>query len=249
MIKSFLQFINENMDHKTEFIKELAQNLIDRLRTSSLDESTEYSIFAGMQFTEPFEFTLELKVRREISPDIKSDSHFKSLPWEKINFDNLGYAIDANTKLNKSESKIPKIVIHILMDPKKEPLLYSKLYYRIIDILTHETNHLNQLGINREPFNTKVSNINDREASKKSYKYFLLPDEIESMVEGMYARSQAENTPLDYIFTNYLTPFIESEYITQNEYLIVMKAWVTRSLELYPDAEFSARVKSIVNSI
>ena len=58
MLKSFLQFINENMDHKTEFIKGLAQNLIDRLRTSSFDESEEYSVFAGMEFIEPFMFDL-----------------------------------------------------------------------------------------------------------------------------------------------------------------------------------------------
>ena len=249
MIKSFLQFINENMDQNTEFIKGLAQNLIDKLRTSQFDESTEYSVFAGMQFTEPFKFDLKLNVRREISPTIEEDSHFNNLPWEKINFDNLGYAIDANTKMNKLKTKIPNIVIHILMNPKKEPLLYDKLYYRLIDILAHETNHLNQLGLNREPFNIQTSNMDDRNNSKKSYKYFLLPDEIESMVEGMYVRSQIEKTDLDEVFDNYLLPFIESKYITQSEYSIIMNTWVKHALELYPDVKFSNRVKSIINSI
>ena len=249
MLKSFLQFINESMDHKTEFIKGLAQNLIDKLRTSSFDESEEYSVFAGMEFTEPFMFDLILNVKRNSNPIIERDSHFKSLPWEKINFDDLGYSIDANTRMSKDSTKVPTITIHLIINPKEEPSLYSRLYGRLIDILTHETNHLNQLGLNREPFNTHVSHPTVRNNSKKSFKYFLLPDEIESMVEGMYAKSKSQHQNLDEIFDDYLRPFIESKYITKTEYLTVMKVWVTRAVELYPDAKFSNKVKSIINSI
>lgn len=249
MLKSFLQYINENMDHKTDFIKGLAQNLIERLRTSPFDESGEYSIFSGMEFSEPFNFNLILNVRRDSDISTESDSHFKSLPWEKINFDNLGYAIDANTKMSKSKSKIPSITIHIVLNPKQEPLLYSKLFYRLIDILSHETNHLDQLGINRDPFNAYVSTNDDRNNSKKSYKYFLLPEEIESMVEGMYTRSKVQQVDLDTIFDSYLMPFIESGYIDKSEYLKVMQVWIFHALEIYPDSKFSTRAKSIINSI
>lgn len=249
MIKSFLQFINENMDHKSEFIKGLAQNLIERVRTSQFDESDEYSVFAGMEFTEPFIFDLILNVKRQSNLNIENDSHFKSLPWEKINFDDLGYSIDANTRMSKDRTRVPAITIHIIVNPKEEPSLYSKLYFRLIDILTHETNHLNQLGLNREPFNTHVSDIHTRNSSKKSYKYFLLPDEIESMVEGMYVKSKVQHRDLDEVFNDYLQPFIESKYITMTEYLTVMKTWVTRAVELYPDAKFSEKVSKIINSI
>lgn len=249
MIKSFIEFINENMDQKSQFIKDLSQVLIEKLRTSTLDESTNYTIFSGMEFVDPFTFDLILNVRRDNSPDLEEDSHFNGLPWEKINFDNLGYCIDANTKMSKSKVKVPKIILHIILNPKDEPILYSKLYYRLIDILTHETNHLDQLGINRNPFNSHVSDKIERNAAKKSYKYFLLGDEIESMVEGMYASSQAQNIPLDQVFDGYLIPFIKSSYITQDEYNQVMKTWITKALELYPDAMFSAKVYHIVNSI
>ena len=69
------------------------------------------------------------------------------------------------------------------------------------------------------------------------------------MVEGMYVRSQIEKTDLDKVFDNYLLPFIESKYITQSEYSIIMNTWVKHALELYPDVKFSNRVKSIINSI
>jgi hypothetical protein len=237
------------MDQKTQFIKDLSQILIEKLRTSSLDDSTEYTVFSGMEFVEPFTFDLILNVRRDNSPNLEEDSHFNGLPWEKINFDNLGYSIDANTKMSRSKSKVPKIILHIILNPREEPILYSKLYYRLIDILTHETNHLDQLGINRNPFNSHVSDKMERNNAKKSYKYFLLKDEIESMTEGMYSRSKAQNVPLDQVFDNYLLPLIQSGYINDREYNRVIRVWVTRSLELYPDATFSTKVDHIVNSI
>jgi hypothetical protein len=249
MIKSFIEFINESMDQKTQFIKDLSQTLIEKLRTAHLQESTEYTVFSGMEFVEPFTFDLILNARSDNSPNLKEDSHFSGLPWEKINFDRLGYSIDANAKMSKSKSKIPKIILHIILNPKKEPTLYSKLYYRLIDILTHETNHLDQLGINRNPFNSHVSDKIERTAAKKSYKYFLLKDEIESMTEGMYASSKAQNIPLDRVFDNYLLPLIQSGYISDQEYNKIIKVWVTRSLELYPDAIFSTKVDHIINSI
>jgi hypothetical protein len=114
--------------------------------------------------------------------------------------------------------------------------------------LTHETNHLNQLGINKTPFNTDVSTKKVRNSSKKSYKYFLLIDEIESMVEGMYVRSNAQKIPLDKVFTDYLSPFLETNYITKEEFEEVLSVWVKKALDLYPDAQFSKQVDHIINS-
>jgi|694.fasta_scaffold38134_8 hypothetical protein len=249
MIKSFIEFINENMDQRSQFIKEISQVLINKLRQSNLKESEEYTVFAGMEFQEPFTFDLILNVRRDSSPTLEEDNHFNGLPWEKINFDNLGYSIDANVRMNRSKIKVPTITLHIILNPKEEPILYSKLYYRLIDILTHETNHLDQLGINRNPFNVHVSSKMERNNAKKSYKYFLLNDEIESMVEGMYASSKAQNIPLDQVFDNYLLPLIQSRYITKDEYDQVIKSWVTQALENYPDATFSNKVDHIIDSI
>jgi hypothetical protein len=249
MLKSFNQFINENMDQSADFIKKLAQSLVEKLRTSSFTESMEYSIFSGMEFTEPFTFDLILNARRDSNPILNDDSHFDNLAWERVNFDRLGYCIDANTRMSKSKTKIPSIALHIILDPKSEPILYSKLYHRLIDILTHETNHLDQLGINRDPFNSHVSDNQERAQAKHTYKYFLLGDEIESMIEGMYARAQSQNIPLDQAFDEYLKPFIETKYINLAEYAHVMDVWVTRSLELYPEASFSHKVDYIINSI
>jgi hypothetical protein len=119
----------------------------------------------------------------------------------------------------------------------------------LIDIVTHETNHLDQIGTQRDPFSANPSTKEERGDAKKSFKYFLLDDEIESMVEGMYARAQHKDIPLDYVFDDYLLPFIKSKYITPAEYEEVRSTWVKYALERYPDAVFSNKVDKIINSI
>jgi hypothetical protein len=249
MIKSFSEFINESMENNLEFLKKLAMDLIAKIRNSSKEESQNYHTFSGMEFTTPFMFDLILNIRRESNPNLKDDPHFNDLSWEKLNYDDHGYAIDANTKMSKSKTKIPRIIFHMILDPKREPVSYENLYARLLDILVHETNHLDQLGINRDPFNVNVSHPKERDNAKKSYKYFLLRDEIESMIEGMYVRSKYKKVPLDEIFVEYLTPFLRTKYITDDEFQKVMVMWITKALEVYPDANFSISAKKIIDSI
>jgi hypothetical protein len=247
MVKSFLQFINEDSNSKSEFIKSLAIKLIQKIKNSSSVDD-DYHSFSGIKFNSPFTFNLILNICKTNYPNFKNDQHFKSLPWEEINYKKYGYSIDANTIKNK-DSNTPSIEIFLLINPKEEPHLYTKLYSRLLDILTHETNHLDQLGVNTDPFSANPSMSDIRNSAKRSYKYFLLPDEIESMVEGMYVSSKEQHLPLDEVFNDYLFPFIKSKYITKGEYLEVITAWIKFALEKYPDANFSNKVAYIINSI
>jgi hypothetical protein len=247
MIKSFLQFINEDSNIKNDFIKSITIKLIKQIRESAMPDE-EYHSFSGIKFSEPFKFNLILNICKTDAPDFKTDEHFKSLPWEEINYTQYGYSIDANTIKHDSVT-IPDIEIFLLINPKKEPHLYNKLYSRLLDILTHETNHLDQLESDGDPFSANPSLSDDRNSAKKNYKYFLLPDEIESMVEGMYASSKAQNIPLDDVFNDYLFPFIKSKYITKSEYLTVITTWIKFALERYPNSNFSNKVSYIIDSI
>jgi len=246
---SFIEFINESEGAELQFIKSTAHHLIDKIRDSKNNDSTKYTTFSGMEFTEPFIFDLLLHVRRESNPKLNRDSHFKVLPWESINFKEKGYMIDANTTLNKEELLVPKIEIHIVLDPKLEPSSYSDLYYKLVDALAHETNHLDQTGINRDHPNVNVSSQDERKHAKKSNNYFLLPEEIESMIVGMHARSQEEDRALDEIFVEYLRPFLETDYINSHEFQKTMSTWIKKAVELYPDAKFSTKADKIINSI
>lgn len=246
---SFIEFVNESESEEIRFVKSAAHSLIQKIKSSRSMDTDDYVEFSGMEFTEPFLFDLILYVKRSESSKTVHDNHFNDLPWEEINFKEKGYMIDANTKMNKKEMIVPRIEFHIIINPKKEPSCYSNLYYRLIDILAHETNHLDQVGINRDHPNVNVSSRDERKAAKKSNAYFLLPEEIESMVTGMYARSVEEKRPLDIIFYEYLRPFVKSDYISTEEFEKTMKTWITHAIERYPDAKFSPKADQIINSI
>lgn len=248
MVKSFKTFINESEESENRFIKDLTIKLVHKIRTAREPESQEYVEYAGMEFTEPYQFDLTLYLRRDTNADFHTDEHFKNLPWEELNYTEYGYAIDANTHVNRDEL-YPEIIIHLIIDPKQEPHLYTRLFARLLDILTHETTHLEQLGGGREPFNQMPSNPDEREMAKKSYKYFLLDDEVESMVTGMHASAIQQNKPLDQVFDDYLRPFVESNYITQDEYATVMQKWVAFAVQNYPNVQFSSRVDNIINNL
>ena len=249
MIKSFLEFVNENVDSNEKFIKSLTLKLIQKIKSLSSDPD-EYVTLKGMEFREPYQFDLILNVRKEKGAKVVNDEHFKNLEWEQINYDQLGYSIEASVRTNSGDLLSPEIIIHLIIDPSKEPHLYNKLHARLLDILTHETNHIDQFSIfSRDPFSSPPSSQSDRKSAKKNYRYFLLVDEIESMVEGMYASSKQQNLPLDEVFFNYLEPFIKSGYISKNEFLKVFTTWIKFALERYPDALFSKKVEKIVNSI
>lgn len=248
-LKSFMEFINESENNTHDFIKKIATFLLNKVKDSSKEESQEYAVSAKSEFTSPFQFDLYLEMRRDSDPNLESDSHFNGLAWEIDNFNKLGYSIDANTRMNVDDLLIPEIRIHLILNPKKEPVSYEQLFYRLVDILTHETNHLDQNGINRDHFNVHPSHMKERDAAKKTYKYFLLPDEVESMVEGMYSKSKESNLALDQIFLDYLSPFIKNEFMKPAELEEVMSVWIKHALELYPDAKFSPKADKIINSI
>lgn len=245
MLKSYYQFLNEDYNDETIFNTDLAEKIISEIRDNS--EHQDFSL-SGMEFTEPFKFSLNVDIRRNAEFKSSSDAHFKSLPWEKFNFNRDGYVIDANTTVSDNPKVIPSVEIIMVLDPSKEPDLYDKLHARVLDVLIHETNHLTQTGINKNPTGEDKSDQHEREKAKEGYKYFLLKDEMESMIEGFYASSQHQDIPLDNVFKDYLEAFVRSDYISKDEYTDVMHKWITYASEQYPEANFSEEAMAIIRS-
>ena len=251
MIKSFIEFIYEkNGKDESRFIQ-YSRDIIKCIKDNDSPEG-EYIEIRELEYNNEDQFDLVIQIKRESRPNFKTDSHFKSLSWEEINFDQYGFALDASIKIDKQDLIIPEITFTIIIDPTREPYLYTELNYRLIDVITHEIHHTNQIGWNREPFNVRPSSNVSRSKSKKSYKYFLLPDEIESMVKGMYIRSKAQGVSIDKIFDKYLIPFKMNGNISDSEYNQVLTQWVKHTLENYPDAKLSIedeKIKRIIDQI
>lgn len=246
MIKSFSQYIKENQSIGLDVSKYCLDviNCIQR----NISPGEGYIEIRELEYRDPdFDLVLELKV--DSNPDFDSDSHFKTLPWEEINFKKHGFAIDANVSIDRADLILPEIRITTILDESRIPDLFNELKYRLIDILAHEINHTFQIGWNRRPFKVRPSSNSDRKESKKSYKYFLLPDEVESMVKGAYVRSKEQGIAIDKVIDKYLHPFLVSKKINQSQYLQVLNTWIRHAAENYPDAEFSLEDQKIANII
>lgn len=251
ILKGFNQYIFENSDSSDPSSLKYSSDVINILKQYS-DPSDEYIELRELEYTEPHSFDLVIQLKISNNPNFKTDSHFKNLQWEEINYKKYGFAIDGNTILDKSELIVPEIVITLIIDPNTIPTVYDELKLRLVDIISHEYKHTNQVGWNREPFNVRPSSHYNRESSKRSFKYFILPDEVEAYVYGMYTRSKIENEYIDKIFDNYLEPFLKTKQLSNKEYLNVLNAWIRHALENYPDSKFSPdrpEIKKIINSI
>lgn len=250
MIKSFEEFINESVSNTPNSSK-YASDVINLLQ--KVDDSGEsYVEIRELEYNEEDHFDLVIQVKKSSKPDFESDEHFHDLPWEEINFEHYGFALDANTYIDKGDLTIPEIVISLIINPNEEPKLYKELNYKLIDIITHELNHTKQVGWNREPFNIRPSSNPDRKNASHAAAYFLLPDEVESMVAGMYERSKAQGVQIDKIMDKYLVPFLMDKQITREEYLRTLEVWIRHTLENYPDAELSMedeKIRKIVHSV
>lgn len=248
MIKSFVDYLYEDNNELGELILKLSSSFI--FCCENLKKENQYQKIDGIQIEDPYTFDAEFIIKKESDPNLKEDEHFHKLSWEKINFDQLGFAIDARMKIDKIDSIVPKIIVIAIIDPEREPEVYKELHYRLVDIFAHEINHLDQVGWNRKPFNTRPTSGPERESAKQSHLYFKLQDEVESMVEGMYTRSKNQGAFLDSIFMKYLNPFLISKKISKSECLDVLNIWIKYALENYPDAKFSKneKIRSIINS-
>jgi hypothetical protein len=231
-------------------IKKIALDIIETL-TELEENSTSSDTYLKsnlLKYSEPNSFYVEVFARftRVLIPE--KDNHFKNLAWEKLNFAKNRFVIDANTFFAKDNKIDPKIVFHFVIDPKSDNAVYSQIFSKLLDTVAHEIHHTEQIGPGREAFLNTASSKKDRESAKKNYKYFLLPEEIESMVIGMYNRSKEGNVPLDHLFSEYLMPFIKDGYITTDEYSKVMAKWMDFALSHYPDALFSKKVEKIISN-
>jgi hypothetical protein len=250
MIKGFDQYINESMDNDPKTAQYARDVIAIVKKTKESDKS--YEEIRELEYKDDNSFDLVVQIKKDASPNFETDDHFGDLQWEEINFKKYGFAMDANTHINKSDLIIPEIIIILIIDPTREPNLYKELEFKLIDIIMHELNHTDQVGWNRDPFNTRPSSGADRSKADSSFKYFNLPDEIESMVIGMYERTKAEDIELDELFDKYLVPFVLDGKLSKSEYEKVFDLWLRHALENYPDANINMsdpRVKKIVDSI
>lgn len=251
-IKGFIQYIKESDDMGVydSHVSEIVGALMAAIKKSDVHRSSEYTKIASIERLEdPFTYDLDLIISRNPNPNFKTDSHFSNMEWEEINFKKYGFSADGNVYMDSDEDIVPEMEIVILINPTKEPECYQQLFFKLNDIVAHELHHLTQAGWNKQEFRTQPSPKEVRAQAKTGYKYFLLPDEVESMVMGMYRKAKIQMKPLDAMFDEYLGTFLEYKYITEEEYTKVITEWIKYALTHYPMAKFTNKYANIINSL
>lgn len=146
-----------------------------------------------------------------------------------------GSKVDANSDKNE-------IDILITLNKENEKLQYIKLNAKLQDAVRHEIEHTLQDPKSpnyKEGLAKPTSKSYRIKANKDPYIYFQLRDEIPAMVKGMFRQSKTEKRPLDDIFNEYLSGWIELEDITQEQADKIVKKWIEYAKKYIPSAKYS----------
>ena len=238
-MQKFKNFIYESKFDS--FSNIIASEILEIVKGSTMSKRT---ITRDLNYSEPVSFFLTLAITRSKTFSPAKSKNFKSLPWETINFERRGFVIDANTYIPGNNDE-PEVEMYIVISPEAEPTCYQTLYFKVLDSIRHEMEHLLQKGANRQVGHAVTTKRKTRSAAEESYEYFLLPDEIPSMVSGMHLAAVKKRIPIDVEFEDYLFPFIQSGFITQAEADKVIKVWLDFAVQHFPTVKTSEKYKSI----
>ena len=150
---------------------------------------------------------------------IKRGSPPMSSPgWERQNFENRGFSIDANTYIPKNGEA--GIDLQITINPLSESGSLSELEHFLLDTVRHEIEHIQTADRGNPAL---------RKAHQSSYKYFLLNDEIPAAVAGLKLLAKKRGTDLETEIVTYLKPFINSGFMSEPEAARVKSAWLNHA--------------------
>jgi hypothetical protein len=139
----------------------------------------------------------------------------------------------------------PNIQIVIQIDPRFEPQVYRTLYMKLADDIRHELEHIDQYEKRPDIFTPAKTRAAINRNPKKMMQYFLMPEEIEAMVSGMYNRAKKERRTLDSIFREYLGYYVREEFITPLQQKQVIDKWTEYANKRFPKAQFDNITESM----
>lgn len=198
----------------------LAYDIAEQL-LKTLENAKNRLTTKTFEYFEPLEFTLILKMKTLEHFEPTKTKHFSRLPWEILNFESKGFAIDSNSYLTTDNRSEIELIVYISSKSTPQGKLF--LYWKLIDDIRHEIEHLLQTGPNQKRGH-KVK-LDRRAKDASPFQYFLLDEEIPAMVSGMRASSLKRGVPARIEFEEYLRPFLQFGIITDAEQSTILETW------------------------
>ena len=163
------------------------------------------------------------------SKGLEADVYLKFVVSDKI--EQGTFHIDGSASTDEAS-----IEILLGVHPNDGKGMISKINVDLTDLIRHELEHLTQRGVEELPGKYIRNNLkqrsNIRQDRDKWYKYFLLKDEIDANLQGLYVKAKHVKKPYKEVVDAYLTGLVDNEIITADNKKEIFNVWQKRALEI-----------------
>jgi len=125
----------------------------------------------------------------------------------------------------------PELTIMLVVNPNDIPGVYSDILPVFRDLVRHEIEHLTQRDWNLKYSKFKKRNNALRQKIKKTglnYKYFMLADEADANIHGLYAKAETLKQPYQKVVDNYLDELVNNKVVTIEQRKEIYDKWKKR---------------------
>lgn len=142
-----------------------------------------------------------------------------------------GYADEGVVTADGDIETIPSIEVNIAFPGENEEQHYTEIMAWLKDVVRHEIEHLTQRGINAKPGKHRNLNFSRRAViagtPEMYYKYYLLADEIEPNLHGLYTMARYKRQSLSTTISSYLDFLTTTGTIQEPHKKTILSKWRT----------------------
>jgi hypothetical protein len=128
------------------------------------------------------------------------------------------------------------IGLQLYLNKTKGKTFYQQLYYKLIEDIRHEIEHLSQFDdISKKGEGARPTPI-DYDQFEDVFSHHTDPAEIEALTQGFYIRAKKEKKPLDTVILDYLNSIEEKKAITPKQKTEILKNLLNYAKKNLPKA-------------
>jgi hypothetical protein len=128
------------------------------------------------------------------------------------------------------------VEIHLAFNPNDKKTVFLDLQHILRDLIRHEIEHLTQKGWNCKLGKKRNDNGHIRELIKQNqdiyYKYFLLADEVDANIHGLYSKAKSLKKPYKEVVNDYLSELCDTEIIKPEHKRMIYNKWKRRAIKI-----------------
>lgn len=133
-----------------------------------------------------------------------------------------------------ADSEYPSIEVQIGIHPTNGESIFSKIQPILRDLIRHEIEHLTHGRGSASAKKSKVlrgdtaMRVKIKSNPEIYYKYFLLPKEVYSNIQGLYSKAKTLKQPYQKVVDDYLDSLVNDGIITLDNRKLIYKTWKAR---------------------